>query len=95
MPYRSMLAPDLAEHYRASGQWLNKTVFELLEEKASAHPDHEVFADERVRPTYSALKERVERCAAYLKKIDINLAMSSPSNCPTGPNFPSRFSRSN
>lgn len=72
MQFESMLKPELAEKYRSSGQWLDRTVFSVLDEKATAHPDREVFADARVRLTYGELRDRVERCAAYLRKIGIN-----------------------
>ena len=71
MPYETMMRPELADEYRRSGQWLNRTVFEILAEKAAKHPDREVYADARRRLTYGELKDGVERCASYLRKIGI------------------------
>jgi non-ribosomal peptide synthetase component E (peptide arylation enzyme) len=71
MVYQTMLRPELASLYRSSGQWLNKTVFDVLTERTAAHPDREVFADAHTRLTYAELKEKVERCAAFFKSIGI------------------------
>ena len=71
MPYETTMKAELAAEYHRSGQWLNRTVFDVLKEKAAAHPDREVFADEHKRLTYGQLKDRVERCATYLRKIGI------------------------
>jgi non-ribosomal peptide synthetase component E (peptide arylation enzyme) len=71
MAYPTMMRPELAEFYRSSGQWLNKTVFDVLTERATAHPSREVFADARIRLTYAELRDKVERCAAYFKSIGI------------------------
>jgi non-ribosomal peptide synthetase component E (peptide arylation enzyme) len=91
MAYQTMMRPELAEFYHSSGQWMNKTVFEVLTERASAHPDREVFADARVRLTYAALKDRVERCAAYFKSIGIGEGDVITIQLPNRVEFPIAF----
>ena len=71
MTYDIMMEPELVERYTKSGLWLNRTFFDFLDERVRLHPDREVFADAAERITYGALKERVERCAAFLRSIGI------------------------
>jgi non-ribosomal peptide synthetase component E (peptide arylation enzyme) len=91
MQYDIMLRPELADHYRASGLWLNKTVYQILSERAAAHPDREVFADARTRLTYGALKDRVERCAHYLQRIGIGSGDVVTIQLPNQVEFPIVF----
>ena len=53
------------------GQWRNETFFDILARQAERHPDREVFVDGQDRITYGALKDKVERCAAFLRRIGI------------------------
>jgi non-ribosomal peptide synthetase component E (peptide arylation enzyme) len=71
MGFQTVLRPELAERYRHSGLWTNETFFAILEARAKAHPEREAFADGAGRITYCELKEKVERCAAFLRRIGI------------------------
>ena len=71
MHFETVLKPELAERWRRSGLWTNQSIFDLLAARAAEHPDREVFADATQRMTYGALKEKVERCAAFLADIGI------------------------
>jgi len=71
MSFQTVMKPELAERYTNSGQWLNRTFFEFIVERARAHPDREVFADAAERITCGQLKDRIERCAAFLQSIGI------------------------
>ena len=91
MPFDTMLLPELADYYRSSGLWLNKTVYQILSERAERHPEREVFADERVRLTYGALKDKVERCAEYLRRIGIGRGDVVTIQLPNRVEFPIVF----
>ena len=71
MQFATVLKPELAARYHAAGLWLNKSFFEVIEERAGAHPDREVFADVDRRITYAQLKHEIERCAEFLRSIGI------------------------
>jgi non-ribosomal peptide synthetase component E (peptide arylation enzyme) len=71
MTFQIVLEPELAALYKARGHWTGKTFFEILQERAGQHPDREVFSDAGGRITYGELKDRIERCAAYLRDIGI------------------------
>jgi non-ribosomal peptide synthetase component E (peptide arylation enzyme) len=71
MPFDPLYSPQLAAHWRAAGHWGDATFFDMLAERARAHPEREVFADGRERIGYAELKDRVERCAAFLSSIGI------------------------
>ncbi len=71
MQFETVIKPDLAERWRDRGLWTNDSVFEVLRQRAAAHPDREVFADGQQRLTYGELKDKIERCAAFLRKIGI------------------------
>ena len=66
MAFATVAKPQLAERCRRSGYWGNETFFDILARRAEAHPGREVFVDLQERITYGALKDRVERCAAFL-----------------------------
>lgn len=63
--------PALAERYRQAGLWPDQTFFSILAARADAHPAREALADGAGRITYGELRERVERCAAFLRQIGI------------------------
>ena len=71
MGFITILKPHLAERWRREGQWHNETFFDILAHQAKRSPDREVFIDEQERITFGALKERVERCASFLRRIGI------------------------
>jgi non-ribosomal peptide synthetase component E (peptide arylation enzyme) len=71
MAFQTVARPGLAERYRQSGLWPDQTFFSILAARADAHPGREAFADGAGRITYGELRERVERCAAFLRRIGI------------------------
>jgi non-ribosomal peptide synthetase component E (peptide arylation enzyme) len=71
MSYQIMLEPELARSYKARGLWTGQTFFEVLERQARKHPEREVFADAGGRISYGGLKDKVERCAEFLRRIGI------------------------
>lgn len=91
MQFDSVLLPELADYYRRSGLWLNKSVFDVLEEKAALHGAHEVFIDEHVRLTYAQLKDKVERCAAYFRQIGLGRGDVVTIQLPNRVEFPIVF----
>src|SRR5262245_9522284 len=72
MPFATVVKPELARRWRAAGEWRDETFFDILSARALAHPDREVFADAQGRITFGELKDKVERCAAFLRKIGID-----------------------
>ena len=72
MQFETVLKPELAQRWRAAGEWRDETFFDILSARAEAHPDREVFADGQGRITFGELKDKVERCAAFLRRIGIN-----------------------
>jgi non-ribosomal peptide synthetase component E (peptide arylation enzyme) len=71
MQFETVLKPELAERWRREGYWGDETFFDILAQRAAAHPEREVFIDGQQRITYGALKDQVERCAAFLRHIGI------------------------
>src|ERR1700726_2166000 len=71
MAFQTVLQPALAERYRRSGLWTDETFFAILEARAKAQPEREAFADGAGRISYGELKDKVERCAAFLRRIGI------------------------
>ena len=71
MRFKTVMKPELARSYLERGLWTNETFFQLLEARAREHPDREVFADAKERITYGELKTRIEKCAAFLRRIGI------------------------
>jgi non-ribosomal peptide synthetase component E (peptide arylation enzyme) len=71
MEFQTVLKPHLAERWRREGHWGSETFFEILSRRAAVHPDREVFVDATERVTFGELKEKVERCAAFLRRIGI------------------------
>jgi non-ribosomal peptide synthetase component E (peptide arylation enzyme) len=91
MGYQIMLEPELARSYKARGLWTGETFFEVLERQARRHPDREVFADARGRITYGELKDRVERCAEFLRRIGIKRGDVVTIQLPNRIDFPIVF----
>jgi non-ribosomal peptide synthetase component E (peptide arylation enzyme) len=71
MRFETVVKPDLAQRWRGAGEWRDETFFQILAARAEAHPDREVFADGEDRITYGELKDKVERCASFLREIGI------------------------
>lgn len=71
MQFETVLKPELVQRWRAAGEWRDETFFQVLEARAKVHPDREVFADGEARITYGELKDKMERCAAFLRQIGI------------------------
>jgi len=71
MTYVNMLKPELAKKYNNERLWLNKTVFEILEDRAAAHPGREAIYDRNGVTTYGELKDKIERCAAFYRSLGI------------------------
>jgi non-ribosomal peptide synthetase component E (peptide arylation enzyme) len=71
MQFETALKPELAQRWRAVGEWRDETFFGILAARAVKHPSREVFVDGEARITYGELKDKVERCAAFLQKIGI------------------------
>jgi non-ribosomal peptide synthetase component E (peptide arylation enzyme) len=71
MGFSTITKSLLAERWRTEGYWGNETFFDILARRAETHPDREVFVDGQERITYGALKDKVERCAAFLHRIGI------------------------
>src|SRR5436190_11872559 len=71
MQFATVLEPELAERYRSTRLWLNRSFFEFIEERAHAHPDREVFSDAARRISYGELKLEIEKCAEFLRSIGI------------------------
>jgi non-ribosomal peptide synthetase component E (peptide arylation enzyme) len=71
MGFDLILNAELAATYKARGLWTNRTFFEILQQRAARHPDREVFCDASRRISYGELKEGVERCAEFFRRIGI------------------------
>ncbi len=71
MTFTTIVKPGLAKRWRREGHWGDETFFDILARRAQSHPDREMFVDAQERITCGALKERVERCAAFLRRIGI------------------------
>ena len=71
MSFTTIVKPELAARWRAEGHWGDETFFDCLARQAASHPDREVFVDGQERITYGVLKDKVERCAAFLRRIGI------------------------
>ena len=91
MAFQIVLEPELAKSYKARGLWTGETFFEVLERRARQHPDREVFADAKARITYGALKNQVERCAEFLRRIGIKRGDVVTIQLPNRIDFPIVF----
>ena len=69
--FHTRLTPDLIERYTRSGHWGSTTFYEVLHQRAAAHPDREAIIDHRQRVTYGELCARVDRTAAALQQCGI------------------------
>ena len=71
MGFTTIVNPHLAKRWRTEGHWGDETFFDSLARRAELHPDREVFIDGQEGITYGVLKDKVERCAAFLWRIGI------------------------
>jgi non-ribosomal peptide synthetase component E (peptide arylation enzyme) len=71
MRFETVLKPELAQRWRAAGEWREETPFAILAAQASRTPDRVAFIDGQARITYGELKDKVERCAQFLRSIGI------------------------
>jgi non-ribosomal peptide synthetase component E (peptide arylation enzyme) len=71
MQFETVVKPELAQRWRDAGEWRDETFFDILSARAAAHPEREVFADGQGRITFGGLKDKVERCAAFLREVGI------------------------
>jgi non-ribosomal peptide synthetase component E (peptide arylation enzyme) len=67
MTFQTRLSPQLIEEFTRSGDWRQETFYDLLSERVATHPDREAIVDPKVRVTYSTLKDRIDRTAAFLE----------------------------
>ena len=71
MAYVNMMPQALAEKYTREKLWLQKTVFDILTERAAAHPDRIAIKDHKGTISYGALKDRIERAAQFYRSIGV------------------------
>ena len=69
--YKTRLTDSLRMRYIESKGWHDITFFDFIAQRAAEHPERTVFIDETRSLTYGALKDQVERCAAFFKSIGI------------------------
>jgi len=91
MALKSLVQPKLAAQYLQRGLWTNETFFQVLERQAAAFPEREAFCDARGRITYRALKERIERCAEFLRRSGIGSGDVVTVQLPNRIDFPVVF----
>jgi non-ribosomal peptide synthetase component E (peptide arylation enzyme) len=91
MTFQIVLEPELAKSYKARGLWTGETFFQVLARRAAAHPDREVFADAKGRITYGELKDKIERCAEFLRRIGIKRGDVVTVQLPNRIDFPIVF----
>lgn len=91
MRFQTVTKPELAKGYLQRGLWTNETFFGILEQRARAHPEREVFADAKGRISYGELKARVEKCASFLRKIGIKRGDVVTIQLPNRIDFPIVF----
>jgi non-ribosomal peptide synthetase component E (peptide arylation enzyme) len=72
MAYVNMMPAELAAKYTREGFWLQKTVFDILAERAAAHPERIAIKDQSGAISYGALKDRIERAAQFYRSIGVS-----------------------
>ena len=60
---------EAAEKYTRLGWWRGITLGNMFDKAAELYPDKEAIVDDRVRLTYSQLREKVDRLAIGFIKI--------------------------
>jgi non-ribosomal peptide synthetase component E (peptide arylation enzyme) len=71
MRFETVLKPELAQRWRAAGEWCEDSPFAILAAQAGRTPDRVAFIDGQGKITYGELKDKVERCAQFLRSIGI------------------------
>ena len=71
MAYVNMMPAALAQKYIREKLWLDRTVFDILDERATAHPRRVAIKDRSGATTYGQLKDRIERAAQFYRSIGI------------------------
>jgi non-ribosomal peptide synthetase component E (peptide arylation enzyme) len=71
MVYVNMMPAELAAKYTREKLWLQKTVFDILAERAAAHPDRIAIKDQNGAISYGALKDRIARAAQFYRSIGV------------------------
>jgi non-ribosomal peptide synthetase component E (peptide arylation enzyme) len=91
MAPKPLVKPKLAARYVERGLWTNETFFEVLERQAAAFPEREALCDARGRISYGQLKQRVERCAEFLRRAGIGRGDVVTVQLPNRIDFPVVF----
>lgn len=91
MQFQIVSDPELAQSYKARGLWSGRTFFDVLERMARDHPAREAFADAKGRIGYGELKDKVERCAEFLRRIGIGKGDVVTVQLPNRIDFPIVF----
>jgi non-ribosomal peptide synthetase component E (peptide arylation enzyme) len=91
MSYQTVMEPKLAQSYKARGLWTGETFFQVLDRQAKRYPDREALADAKSRITYAGLKDKVERCAEFFRKIGIKRGDIVTVQLPNRIDFPIVF----
>jgi non-ribosomal peptide synthetase component E (peptide arylation enzyme) len=91
MQFETILKPELAQRWRAAGEWRDESPFDILSAQASRNPDRVAFIDGHGRITYGELQERVACCAAYLRRIGIERGDVVTVQLPNRIAFPTVF----
>jgi non-ribosomal peptide synthetase component E (peptide arylation enzyme) len=91
MSLQPLVEPRLAGQYVQRGLWSNETFFQVLERQAAAFPEREALCDARERITYGALKDKVERCAEFLRRSGIGRGDVVTVQLPNRIDFPVVF----
>ncbi|MFZ4711211.1 MAG: AMP-binding protein, partial [Zwartia sp.] len=89
--YKTRLTDALRKRYIASKGWHDITFFDFIAQRAAEHPERTVFIDETRSLTYGALKDQVERCAAFFKSIGIGAGDVVTLQFPNRVEFPIVF----
>ena len=71
MTFDTRLTPELVERHTRAGHWGTQTFYQVLAERAAAHPDREALRDRSHRVTYGELRARVDRVAAKFAELGI------------------------
>jgi 2,3-dihydroxybenzoate-AMP ligase len=73
MPLEGYIGPRVEDeqHYIASGWWRDVTFGDVLDEVAGKYPDKEAFVDNKLRLTFTQLRETINRLAANLVELGI------------------------
>lgn len=71
MAYVNMMPAALGQKYTREKLWLDRTVFDILDERATAHPRRVAIKDRSGATTYGQLKDRIERAAQFYRSIGI------------------------